>query len=1148
MSIQSSLGGVLILFSAMLIHSCVDPMYDFKKGIDTQISVGGDSLAIPLGSTDTIRLSDFLSSDDLDFLKTMEDGGYGFSITDSLSVEDLLSSLDASKLKFEDQIFSQSSKISFGNIDIGDFKIPGFSKRDTLAMNIPTVDLGDIVPSVDLNTDFTVSFSDFALDPSTLQLADFFKNTGQDGLLANLLAANDVPVHPAFNFETTEPIKIEDEQGNDLEVTVEYKIDVPEGITNIYQIDLQAGAVLEITIQLENAEQSLEAGDFTPHITIDPGNLFLFDETILTMPGGKIVFGEPDKLTGIINPAYSRTKTYRIKSFHNLPSAIDEIIDISELVVIQGNIDAEGRVKANMAQTAKNINLKILVAIKDVTIKNMDFDVPAFTTTLNGSSEFLIDESGLPEQIGKINSIYFGKVAASTNATNLVINIIPSNLPDMKAPSYLITNLSIDFPNEFIFGNLAGRTYTVPDNTPFDPVNGLTIELDLDEINLSNVPIVNQSLNWTGSITYNGIISIGGRMDSEKIDTTKDPTVNLASQTAIRLDYASVQTNQIDEAIESSEISLELEIDIADQVARLGTINLKPGTTVRVNINPPTLPLTLQADNITLSFSDMFEFASNPNLINNEFIINGNIPDFIELELKSLHINKDLVDGRLTLIDKITIKGGVSLLSGNVNSTQIADLNDEKLIFQAVISDIFIESTSLDMKTLEATYNDFTELDLEIDEVPEQIVALDSILLKPGASIDMEITITNMPNLGANPLEANIIIQFPELLAFMPGEVNEKNEVVISKNFENGKLAHTLRLKGLQFDGSNLGGKLSIKDQLGFDVNVRVVDPSINSEELTNSEDISVAVKVTLAGLEFQSVYGKFDVDFGDQLDIPNIELADLPDFLKGDDVVLDIASPVISLYTESNIGIPVDAVLGLTKFKGGQLLTNDKLSLPFSLPKAPNAQTIMQRGYWFSPTDNGKPASYLFVPRDVQNLFKPVPDSLKIDLTPTINTGVQHYINLSDQYNLKVKYDIIIPFSFGKDFSIVIRDTLENLDLGLGDGGIEAGGLELLGTITNSIPLNLELELLLMDENFNILSSPSPQTIKAGAPDGSGVKSDISIKIVDNSDDLSKLNKVVLVFRATSNITVAGTPIRPENYIKAELKARVKGGVKVKL
>ena len=1128
------------LAAVLLINSCRDPLYDMSKGIDPEIKVGGDSLALPIGKTDTIRLSDFLSSDDLEFLKTMEDGGYGFTLSDSMSIEDLLKSLDKSQLKFADQIFSEHIKVSFGDIDVSEFKIPGFSIRDTLAMNIPNINIGDISPSVDIASNFGVDFASYIMDDNKLSIDDKTVDNRANDIVANVspLDQYTMEVNPSFTFATTDPIDI-----GDLSVTVNYSIEVPDGVTNIYQIDLNAGAKMEITLQLDTAAESLSAGVFTPNIQIDPGNLFKFSP-LTPLVGGNIVFDNSNSLHNFND--YQSSKSYDLVALHNLPGAVANIIDVAKLISISGTMDAEGTVMENKVQEAKKIDLVVNVIIKDVKINNLDFDVPSLKTSLSGSSSFSVNNNSLPSQVNKINKIYFGKTAGSPLSTNLVIQMTPSDLPTMKTQNINIDNMNITFPNNFTFSNLAGNTYAA-NNATFDPVNGFRIELNLSEIDLSGVDINAGVLDWSGNISYTGQVTFNGRMDSKNIDTSKNPNIAMTSASAIQLTSATVVTNPINEDIDAKDIDAKIDIDISDQVARLGTINVKPGNYVRVNINRPNLPLNLVANGISITFSDMFDFKPNPNLSNNSYVINGAIPDFIELELVALHINKDLNNGKLSLTEKISIGGGVTLQQGTVNSLDIENLAGSELVFEAIISDLMIESSSIEMKNLEAEFSDKTALDLVINDIPSEIVALDSILIKSGASLKLEIQINNMPDLGGKPLNADIKVKFPQMLQFGSGQVSATNELIIKEAFVNGKLARTVNLRSLKFDGSDLNGKLSIIDDIDFDVSVSVENPTINSADL-DGKDISVDVKVTISGLEFAKVYGKFNVDISDQLDIPEVALDDLPDFLKGDDVVLDIANPVISLTTESNLGIPVSAELSMTKIIGGAPLADDKLTFTISIPKAATPAEMLKTGYWISPSSSGMPTGYQFIQRDVQNLFKPIPDKFKLELKPTINTNVQHLIDLNATYNMKVKYDFIIPFSFGKDLSIVVRDTIENISLDLGDVNINTGSMELLGRITNSIPLDLNLQLMIMDENFNILSVTDEQTILAGAPDGTGVVSNIAIKLADDFGDLKRMSKIALTFRATSNTTVAGTPIRPENYVVADLKARIGGGITVNI
>src|SRR5690606_11556483 len=108
----------------------------------------------------------------------------------------------------------------------------------------------------------------------------------------------------------------------------------------------------------------------------------------------------------------------------------------------------------------KDIDLNVKVVIKDVKIKNLDFDVPALTTTINGSTPFNINNNEIPTQINKINKIYFGKTAGSALNSNLVIEMKPTDMPVMKTSDFKISNLNVTFPSNFTFSNLSGQTFT----------------------------------------------------------------------------------------------------------------------------------------------------------------------------------------------------------------------------------------------------------------------------------------------------------------------------------------------------------------------------------------------------------------------------------------------------------------------------------------------------------------------------------------------------------------------------------------------------------------------------------------------------------------------------------------------------------------
>ena len=154
-----------------------------------------------------------------------------------------------------------------------------------------------------------------------------------------------------------------------------------------------------------------------------------------------------------------------------------------------------------------------------------------------------------------------------------------------------------------------------------------------------------------------------------------NPFVNLKFDPYIQLNYATVVTNPIKEQIDDSEVALEYEIDIAEQVKRLGIVNVEDGCKLRIDITQPDLPLPLEGDEIVLQFSDLYIFYADDNLNdNNEYIIKGTIPEYIELKLEALRINRDLDAGNLLLKDTFFITGNVLLTEGTVRSTAISSL------------------------------------------------------------------------------------------------------------------------------------------------------------------------------------------------------------------------------------------------------------------------------------------------------------------------------------------------------------------------------------------------------------------------------------------------------------------------------------------
>ncbi|MDP4276086.1 MAG: hypothetical protein Q8914_00485 [Bacteroidota bacterium] len=1129
-AVAASASCLVLLTVSMLIPSCIDEQYDLAKGLSTEMNLGGDSLTIPLGSTDTIRLSDFLKPEDVSMLKTMENGGYGLNLKDSINID--VPKIDQNALKIEDKNFVQSQVVNFGDINLENFKIPAISTSQNVNLNLSAISLGNFnVPAISNNQTFPANMSGYA--PTDLAINDISVSGGKNNIFSGI---NLPPFQGLPSVPIADPGAISFSSSNN----VSYTINTPEGVSGIDNILLKdnPAATFSVSIELAGASDILTTGTINPVITINPSDLFVFN----SLPGGNITFDESDSLT--VANGFKQTKSYTIKKLDfsngsgNPVDPVNNKLELTKAITSSGNIGMKGVwVKSSHINDVKNLNLIVKVSVNNVVIKSMDLNIPTINSYLSGNAAFTVDNS-LPKEIYSINKVYFDE-----NSRKLSFRLMANGLPTMISSSFKIDRLNITFPDAFDFEpaeGVSGHTYSLTDAS-FSPAEGKLIELYLKDLDMSNIQVADRRLLWNGDISYSGKVAFSGRINSANIPSASADTkmgLNIASDLGFK--SADVYTNDVNKELPTVTIPITFNINIAKEVKRLNVLQLTPGTYLKIHIDKPSLPLKLKGNNLRIHFPDLLTF--NPALPNNDYVINDSVPSLIELQLASLNINKDLELGLLTINDALSVAGGVTLANGFVNSSAIEGLSDKTMLVKATTPDMTIASTSIPLNTLAYNYASTQPISLHMENLPKEILSLDSIMLSSGAYLELSINVDNMPTLS-NPLVADMTLAFPDLIRFSPGEADNLNQIHIKKPFANGKITQIIGLKGLHFDGKDLNGVLDINSPLKYNVGVSVVDPTVNSNELT-SNPIKVTVDVGLKNIQFESVYGRVDPGIDPQIE--NIAISGLPDFMTKDDITLDITKPVIALKTESNLGIPIDIDMNMKPTRNGNVLASGIQSVQLSLPKANSIKTPTVTKFWISPDSAGMPQQYNFVESKIQNLFKTVPDNVNFTVNVSANTNEQHYINLNADYKMKVNYDVTVPFAFGKELQIVMRDTIDDLDASIGK--MAAGHtLELMGTLENSIPLELELELIPLNGDYAPLDIvPALQTIDAGTKDGKASMTKLDVKLDDPDGHLKELRGFELVFKATSNETVAGTPIKPSNYVKATLKAKIGGGISI--
>jgi len=1122
--------GVGLMLSAIVlsVSSCIDQLYNLGNGVSMDMELGGDSLAIPIGSTDTIMLGNYLDIKTQEMFKMMEDGGYGINISDSIITP--IDPIDQSQLKIADQVQSINKPVDFGDISLDKFKIPGVSQSTNVNLGLSTYSLGNFsIPSISSSTTTNAGMSGYGL--TTAAIADMNVNANQ----LNLLAGIALPPNPGGDAVEL-PITDQDPVSVSTNSDINYSVSVPDGVTNIGNVELKNGAVFEVTIEFSGASSTLTSGALVPNFTIDPKDLFAFTD----LPAGtKITFATSDSLTKA--NGFKVTKYLPISMINISGDPVLGKLQITKNITANGSMSLKSAiVRSDRLSQVGDMDMLVSVSVKNVEISSMEFDIPTLKANIPSSSTSLNINNSIPDQIQKLNKVLFNDPATIT------INLATENMPVMKSSAVKIENLSISFPEQFVFEPMPGlsnNTYTIS-NEAFNLSAGRTIQLTLKELNMSNIPVIDGILSWNGVINYSGQISFGGRINSKNIPSSgSDAKMKVQFGSSISFKSAEVTTNKISVSVPTVDLTIPLSTEISDQIKSLGVIKMKPNTQIRVDLIKPALPLTFSANNLQVTFPS--EFSFNPPLIANKLILNGALEDSIVLVLDALNINKELVGGTLKLDANIRVSGGVDLLPGVVNSTEIESLSGKTMTVKVSTSEIGISSTSIQLKDLAFNTSDSIPLKFEFGDIPNLLTSLDSVLLKDNASIQLAVNITNMPDFGT-PLNVDLVVYFPDMLLFAPGEVNAKNQMIIREGIVDGKLNKTIKLRGLKFDGTDLNGVLKIDKQLKYSAGVSVNSPTVNSDDLIGKV-INIAVEAKIANIAFKSVYGKLNP--GLEPTTSTIPLDSIYKSLQDNNVeaVLDITKPVIAIRTESNLGIPINAAVTLTPTIGGNPIASGVQAFTVNIPKSLSPQVNLKKTFWISPDSAGMPTGSDFIKTDVQDLFRTIPEKIKLSAVINTDKTQQHFFDLTASYKFKLYYDVTVPLAFGEDLKITITKDIPGIDPKIGEMAKAVGGIEILGAIQNSIPLELELAVIALDEDNNRIPIDTvKQVINAGAHDGSAVASKLILKLSDPNGLLKDLRGFRLIFTASSNETVAGTPIKPENFVKADLKVRVDGGINI--
>lgn len=348
----------------------------------------------------------------------------------------------------------------------------------------------------------------------------------------------------------------------------------------------------------------------------------------------------------------------------------------------------------------------------------------------------------------------------------------------------------------------------------------------------------------------------------------------------------------------------------------------------------------------------------------------------------------------------------------------------------------------------------------------------------------------------------------------------------------------------------NLGKEDPFEFQDEFTVNNLAI--SVDQAEMTEFEGavLNVSSGVTFGGddgmLHPSSFYGKVDIKL-DEI-VEQILLDEIPEYLKGEEVMLDFISPyaTVSLMTNSGVPIIIEADI-VPVFESGDSQT-DPIGLSLSAPVSDDENVTETANYWLASENPSElPSGYQWVEADVRNLLSRIPDRLDISVRPFSDTCSveEHYIDCDAVYDFSGEMTFVLPFEFGDDLYVPVRDTLANMPKELGTA-LSTADIMLNGTVISSFPVSLRLSGYFLDGNYEPLDIEIPkQTIGAGGAAGEPVSSQLSIN-VPQSPRAGEIAYLVFQFELLEG---TGAPISESSTIQiTDISAGIPGGLTLDL
>lgn len=458
-----------------------------------------------------------------------------------------------------------------------------------------------------------------------------------------------------------------------------------------------------------------------------------------------------------------------------------------------------------------------------------------------------------------------------------------------------------------------------------------------------------------------------------------------------------------------------------------------------------------------------------------------------------------------------------------------------------------------------------TELDVknnlraEASDIDEALIELGALGAKTPTSLTLAFEFLNTGNLTFGSVTAkNLEIQLPDFLMFEKGEVEEGNKLILN-NEELKNAQKVLHVIGYQFGGKAEEGEIPDKNRTITINGLVTMQGQVVTSGINGSGSLTMTLDVTLEEMTANSVTGVIQPEI--KAETTNIELNDLPDFLKDEETRMDITNPVILLRAENQLETPVEVDAVLTPMKGNAQIDGKEVKVGSGYGKTPvvlaSGKNVIALSRTGECTIEGVTSNVKV--EDINDLLETIPDDIEVDLQPVVRNEGYYTAELGRAYEMPSSYEVDVPLSFEQNLNIVYNDSVQDLNKDLNDlDKVILKKANVLLTVDNAIPLKLQLKpenVLIKDVYGNELTAvkktieEDKQYVTESTDGEKPVTSELVLNLTsEDTAFLSKIDRICFKLTAVPG-TATGVPLKDTQWLKVtSIKLSVPGGVNVDL